>query len=180
MSVTYEQAPEAEVGAMVARVMAEHHKHLHEMGVTIETLFASKYNADDEPEAAIVVRGQVCGAKISITSLQDRVRGIADAKLVIDGEYGWKRLTPETRAALIYRELCHLTFATDKDGNPKVDDHGRPKLKYRHSDYALDGFGSCMEIFGEASIEAKQIRLFQKVSGQFCLFPTPASLEVTR
>lgn len=178
MSVTYEQAPEAEVGAMVARVMAEHHKHLHELGVTIETLFARRYNKDDEPEPAIVIRGQVCGAKISITSLQDRVRGIADAKLIIDAEYGWNRLAQTARIAMIDRELCHLTLATDKEGNPKVDDRGRPKLKYQHFDYEISGFTSCLENHGEASIEARQIRLFQELNGQYCLFQTPASLEV--
>ena len=178
MSVTYEQAPEAEVGAMVARVMEQHHKHLHALGVTIETLFARKYNKDDEPEAAIVVRGQVCGAKISISSLQDRVRGIADAKLIIDAEYGWNRLAETARMSMIYRELCHLSLVTDKDGTAKFDDRGRPKLKYRHCDYELGGFESSMEIFGEASIEAKQIRLFQEQNGQYCLFQTPASLEV--
>lgn len=178
MSVTYEQAPEAEVGAMVARVMAEHHKHLHALGVTIETLFARKLDKEGEPAAAIVVRGQVCGAKISITSLQDRARGIADAKLIIDAEYGWERLPKDQRIAMIDRELCHLTIATDKDGEPKHDDHGRPKLKYRHFDYEISGFTSCLENYGEASIEAKQIRLFQELNGQYCLFQTPASLEV--
>lgn len=178
MSVIYEQAPEAEVGAMVARVMAEHHKHLHELGVTIETLFARKYNKDEEPEAAIVIRGQVCGAKISISSLQDRVRGIADAKLIIDAEYGWERLAPSRREAMIDHELCHLQLAVDKDGNPKVDDHGRPKLKVRHHTFEISGFPEVMERHGEAAIEVHMIKVFAEEWGQYCLFPLPGTKVV--
>lgn len=178
MSVTYEQAPEAEVGKMIAEVMQQHHPLLNGAGVTIEALFARNYDKDGQAEPAIVVRGQACAAKISITNLSDRVRGIADAKLIIDAEYGWNRLAESRRIAMIDHELCHLEPAVDKDGVPKLDDHGRPKLKIRHHDWELTGFADVAERHGEAALEVHQIVRWEESYGQLALFPLKGLAEV--
>ncbi len=178
MSVTFEQAPEAEVGKVVAEVMAKHHGRLAEVGITVECLFARKYNKEDEPVEAMMVRGHPALAKISITNLQDRVRGLADAKLVIDAEFGWKRLTPARREALIDHELTHLDLVVDADGVQKVDDHGRPKLKIRHHTWELTGFAEVAERHGEAAIEVREMTRWAEEYGQFALFPLAGTKEV--
>lgn len=177
MGTGYDKAPK-EVLSVVEAAMHDHHAELEAAGVTIQVLFAHKYDADGEPEPAMKTRGQQILAKVSITNLQDRTRGIADAKLVIDREYGWARLSEFRRAALIDHELTHLNLTMDQDGMVKLDDRGRPKLHMRHHDFEIAGFGEILGRHGEAAVEAEQIRRFSEEYGQLCLFPLPGTTLV--
>lgn len=177
MRVTKDKAPDGAIN-MVTAMMFEHHKDLHNAGVTVEVLFASKLNKDEEPEPPMMVRGHQALAKISITSDDDRLLGIADAKLVIDAVYGWDRQTEARRQAIIDHELTHLELVRDKDDQIKVDDHGRPKLKIRHHDWELTGFAEVCERHGEAAIEAREMTRWAEQWGQFALFPLRGTTEV--
>src|SRR6185437_13224275 len=178
MATGYDKVP-IEVTEMVAEMMHEHHPELEAAGVTVQTLFAFKY--DDEtgaPEPAMKTRGQTVLAKISITNLQDRVRGIADAKLVIDRAFGWERISNGRRQALIDHELTHLNLTTDADGMTKLDDCRRPKLHMRHHDWELTGFAEVCERHGEAAVEVHEILRWQEEYGQYAMFPLKGTTEV--
>src|SRR5437879_10098625 len=120
MATGYDKAPQP-ITALVAQVIHDHHPELEAAKVTIQVLLAHKYDKDGEPEPAMKTRGQVVLAKTSITNLQDRTRGIADAKLVIDRTFGWERLAEARRIALIDHELTHLNLSLDHDGLVKLE-----------------------------------------------------------
>ena len=172
MATAYDRVPD-EVNKMIAGVMKEYHGELEAAGVTLQVLWAFSYDADGEPVPAMKVRGHIALAKTSVTSLPDRVRGLPDAKIVIDREFGWNRFSETRRLALIDHEITHLTLVLDRDGNVRADDLGRPKLRLRNHDWELTGFAEVAERHGEAAIEVHEMVRWQEERGQTCLFPFP-------
>lgn len=182
--IGYEKAS-SEIMTVIDKVMLLHHKPLVDAGVTLQVLLVHKYDANDELVPAMLVRGHVALAKTSITSHQDRARGIADAKLTIDAEYGWSRLPEAGREALVDGELTGIQLITEDEVESevtvtrvKLDDCGRPKLKLIPPDIRIVGRAAMLERYGEASMETKQIRHFQQSTGQYALFQMPGTKQV--
>jgi len=159
MPKTYEIA-DANTRELIEAVRGQHHPSLQSHGVTIGGLFVSSENKDGEEMPALKHRGFPVAAQIQITSLADRTRGVADAKLTID-RFVWARLPDASKRALLDHELAHLLIATDKHGAPKFDDIGRPKLKIRPHDWELNGFVDVAERHGEAAMEMRALRAFR-------------------
>jgi hypothetical protein len=157
-----------DVKQLIKAAMDTHHPTLSEAGVTVHAIYAERYDEDGEPIAAIKVHGVPAVAKIAITALEDRVRGIADAKLTIDRGQ-WHGMAESRRLALLDHELTHLVLKLDEDGL-KLDDIGRPTLKIKHHDWELTGFAAVVERHGEASVEARQFARFEEAYGQLMLF----------
>jgi hypothetical protein len=158
MSKTYEVV-DRETDALIAKVLRTHHEELHREGVTIGGLFVTHEDKHGMPQPAIKNRGYPIAAQIQITSLSDRVRGLADAKLTID-HFFWDKLPEASKLALIDHEVTHLILAMDDDG-PKRDDFGRPMLKIRPHDWELTGFVDVVERHGEAAVEMRSLRAFR-------------------
>ena len=182
MSTTYEKAPNA-IQAMVERAMEQYHPDLAKLKVTIDTIIVSRLDRipggeDGDTEAVHAMKrgGYPIDAKIGVTSLQDRARGIADAKLMIDG-LEWNKATDRQRAALIDHELEHLDLVQlkptkkepDRTG-PQRDDLGRACLKIRPHDWVLAGFQTVAERHGHHSHEALQFANFRAEYAQLNLF----------
>lgn len=102
-------------------------------------------------------RGHAILAKIRIVGLRDRVEGMADAELIVDGDR-WVLLDAKERAALIDHELTHIEVVYGKDSRPKRDAHGRPKLRTKHHDYETGWFREVAERHGDHSQEIQQAR----------------------
>lgn len=165
MAVTYEPVPDM-VRESVYGVMRECHAELTKAEVTVHGLFARDSDKEtDEPIQAVKRAGYPAAAKISVTSLADRARGIADAKLVIDA-FSWERLSEAQRLALIDHELEHLALKVDNEtGEVKRDDLGRPKLGTRCHDFELGFFASIAERRGKVAIEASEVAAFNEKYG---------------
>lgn len=162
----YERAKKA-LCDQVQRVMDRHHGRLAELSVpvTVDTLIA--YVSKDESgnpksDYAIKVGGVPAYAKIRIVSLKDRVKGHADAELVIDGD---RCLVWDTdrMSALIDHELTHLEpqFEAAPEGaasNLKLDDANRPRLKMRLHDRQFGWFDEVASRHGQHSIEVRQFQ----------------------
>lgn len=175
MGTTYERAGKG-IEAMVQRAVETYHPELQKEGVSIDVTVARRESKKEGDCHALKRNGYLIDAKIQITSLQDRSRGIADAKLTIDA-FEWDRSTDRRRVALIDHELEHLdlvpirptkknAFAT---GN-KRDDLGRPCLRSRPHDWELTGFKDVAERHGEHSHEAIQFVNFRAEYAQLNLF----------
>jgi hypothetical protein len=146
---------------LIARVINEHHGDLAKAGVTVHVLMATNENKAGEPIAALKQRGYPIAAQIQITSLADRNRGIADAKLTID-EFAWDRLPDASRIALLDHELEHLSLVYDsKTGQLKHDDLGRPKLRTRPHDFEVGFFNTAAQRHGAAAVEVQALRAFR-------------------
>ena len=152
MGKTYHPAGDG-VDWLVKQVMENNHPDLHREGVTVGTL---RVFSDDG--APLKSKGYPAIADIKPTSLEDRVRGLPDAKLRLDGS-AWGDMTPEARTALIDHELTHLELVCDKEtGDPVRDDHGRPRLKSRPHDWEIGGFDEVVRRHGDHAPELRALR----------------------
>lgn len=160
--------------AILNSVLKDYHENLS--GVKVDFLFAERVTKHHETRPALNKDGRAIAAKIQITSLQDRARGIADAKLIVD-MFEWTRLSDTRKAALLDHEVTHLqpvfyrpTKKNHYDESQKRDDLGRPMLKIRPHDWVITGFEEVVKRHGEASYEVHQFRQFEEDYGQLMLF----------
>jgi hypothetical protein len=161
---------------MVERAIEKYHPELAKEKVSIDTVIVARLDKDEQSVHAMKQAGYPIDAKIGVTSLQDRARGLADAKLVIDG-LEWNSATDRQRVALIDHEVEHLDLVPvkptkkepDRVGN-KRDDLGRPCLRIRPHDWQLAGFKDVVERHGQHSHEAKQFANFRAEYAQLNLF----------
>jgi Putative phage metallopeptidase len=160
-SIGYEKCGK-DVDQVVKYACQQWHNDLVGAGVTIGCIFARAYDRHGERIPAIKVHGFPALAKISITNLEDRVRGLPDAKLVIDGNE-WDRMNPNARAALVDHELEHLMVGDE------TDDFGLPKLKIKQHDWQLAGFYQVAERQRENAPEVQAIAAFREDCGQLLL-----------
>jgi hypothetical protein len=164
-AIGYEHPP-AEVTDLLDDAMTRWHVELVEARVKVKPLFARAYDRHGDAIPAIKVRSHAVIAKIKITSLEDRVRGMGDATLLIDGSR-WERMGHNARLAMLDHELEHLELIEDK-----LDDAGRPKLKMKHHDWECAGFDSVAKRQGENSIEAQNLAALRERFAQL-LLPFP-------
>jgi hypothetical protein len=185
VSTTYEAGNKA-IAALVQHALEKYHPELHKEGVTVDCIIVRKTTGKDdatEDVHALKRAGYPLDAKIGVTSLQDRARGIADAKLMIDG-FEWNKATDRQRLGLIDHELEHLTLVEHKptEKDPAIyflkDDLGRPKLKVRPHDWELAGFQTVAIRHGEHSHEAIQFANFRTEYAQLNLFGPPDLLAI--
>lgn len=175
MATTFQECGD-EVTRLINQVMTKHHKELADAHVTIHAIGARRESKREGAIQALKAEGLPVAAKIQITSLQDRTRGVADAKLTID-MLGWDMMATTRKEALIDHELMHLSVvqlrATKKNPYAKgvrFDDLGRPMLKIRPHDWRLTGYAEVVERHGEASVESAAFMHFRAEFGQLNLF----------
>lgn len=152
MPTTYQRAPE-HVTNRVMWLMEQYHAELFEFGVSVDVLCAYADPEKDEP--AVKLAGYRCLAKVRSVSYKDRVKGCADAEIIIDGDelFGW---TERELDAILDHELTHLEINRDSEGNAKTDDLGRPRFKLRKHDIHFGWFDSIADRYGKDSQEVKQ------------------------
>jgi len=143
------------------------HKPLIDNHVTFDFLFAfPDYDEHGEPiNDALVLHGVPASAIARITKLKDRVKGMADAEVAIDGER-WEKMNEAERRAVLDHELFHFEIKPDKEGNVK-DDIGRPRLKMREHDRQFGWFDIIAKRHGQASVECQQAKELMDEAGQF-------------
>jgi hypothetical protein len=172
--ITYDDC-DGKTYQMIKSTMAQYHPDLAGADVTVRAVFAHNEDKDGNAVCAVKAHGHTAAAKIQVTSLQDRARGLADCKLTID-HYSWERMAESRRIALIDHELEHLELKTDDDG-VVYDDRNRPKLKCKLHDWLLAGFASIIERHGEAAVEHREMIRWQETWGQLSLFPMVGTTE---
>jgi hypothetical protein len=154
---TFREA-DAAVQKLVATVAKKHHKELTEAGVTITTLMAFATRKEDGSLSgpAMAEKGFALAGRIKITSHKDRVAGLADAILMLDGDR-WEEWSEERQAALVDYELTHLEIRRDEEGGVLLDDCCRPKLKIKQHDAQVGVFFSNMEKYGKDAIDTEVV-----------------------
>lgn len=133
---TYQKCP-PEVNQMARELLKEFESHLPvlDAGVTIACLFAYGDRDEDTGELksdAIKHHGQRALGLCRIVNEKDRVKGCADAEILLDGDY-WPTIDVPQQRALLDHELHHIKVK-DKKGIIQHDCAGRPKLKMRKHD----------------------------------------------
>jgi hypothetical protein len=173
--ITYEPAPPA-IEALLVRTMEKCQPALHKAGVRISVLLVRREVKKEGYVHALKAKGYPLYAKTQVTSLPDRARGLADAKLVIDA-FAWDGLPDRRKAALLDHELQHLDLVeyrpTKRNGwltGIRHDDLGRPMLRSRPHDWEIAGFAEVVERHAGNSIEAAHFEAFRERFGQLNLF----------
>lgn len=144
---------------LIGALKEQYHPELFNLEVTVDCLIA--YGTRNETgfltSPALTKNGVQCAGLVRITNLKDRVKGMADVEMLIDGDQldDWNR---EELSAIIDHELTHVELNTDKEGNPRGDDIGRPQLKLRKHDYEFGFFNSVARRHGESSAECRNCR----------------------
>lgn len=167
MPTTYEACGDA-VNELIAATIEKYYPDLLRLEATVAAVFVAKTDKEGIPETGLKRNGYPAAAKIQVTPLADRARGMADAKLTID-RYSWDRLAEHARAALIDHELYHLELKVgeDDDGNPiECDDLGRPRLKCRPHDWEMTGFAEVAARHGENALEVQAVKAFRAEYGE--------------
>lgn len=94
---------------------------------------------------------------ININNQRDRVDGLADSTIVIDGDQFFD-LPEEKQIAVLDHELQHLEIVRDEENGIQLDDCNRPKLKMRLHDLFVGGFTAVIARHGEDAVEVEQVR----------------------
>lgn len=152
-------APTPETLSLLSSVMEEYYPDLIKNNVTVDVTMA--YAKEGEPLKA---GGYPALAYIKITSLKHRIKGLKDCEITIDGQI-WETLTEAQQKAVVDHELHHVIVTTDKEGNTKIDDAGRAKLRLRRHDYQLGWFREVANRHGENSTECYQAKILLKNDG---------------
>jgi hypothetical protein len=152
---TYVSAPDAVTGVVWTAIKNWHHE-LTEAGVRVAVLLA--YGRRDEEtneitSPAISHGGYPALGLCRINGLRDRVEGKADATLIFDGDQ-WPGLSDARQLSLADHECQHLELVRDDEGNVKLDDACRPRLKIRKHDLVVGGFTKIVERHGGEANEA--------------------------
>lgn len=162
MANKYIKADEA-TQAIFNEILEEHHKELSAVGITFDLLFGYAAKNDDQEIIgnALKVGGFPTNSISSIIDLKNRVKGNADAEVVLDGDT-WPKLDEEQKRAVIDRALQHFVVARNIDDAVVLDTHGRPKLKLRKEDWRISLFNVIAQRHGVASPEVDTLKRFTK------------------
>lgn len=153
MPTTYSKA-KPPILDLLADAIARYHGPLKEAEVTVGVLCAWPGPDDEHP---VKLHGYPCLATIRVTPYRQRVHGIEDAVITLDGP-AWAQKTEAEQLAILDHELQHLELVRDRDGILKADDQGRPKLKLRLHDWQLGGFEVIAQRHGQAAAEVQAFR----------------------
>lgn len=160
-----------EIQGLVRELIEKYHPGLraNDVDVRVMVAFAKVNDKTGETQGpAVKHHGYPAYAVIRVCNLKQRVQGLGDAEITIDGDR-WSDLTPEQQEALIDHELEHLEFKKDKHGGIKWDDLGRPQLKLRPHDWQLGGFENVSRRHGENAIEVKEMNAHLEARRQLFL-----------
>jgi hypothetical protein len=146
------------------RSLDAHRERLKDITIAVLSAHASR-DKDDEPRGeALSCRGRPILGKIRISSIEDRAEGMADVRVLLNGDR-WGQLSAPMQRAVI-DDCLTLIEVQQKDGAPKRDDLGRPKLQQRPWDFEVYGFHDVAERHGAHSVEVHNFRVLFDEHGQ--------------
>ena len=172
MPSTYALA-EARDKELLTEVVRGHHTDIDTTAVKIDLLFAFRDPEGDAP--AILKDGLRVLGKVSPIGLKDRIKGMGDAEIIIDGD-AWGTMNSLEKLALLDHFLTSLEVKRDKAGEFVYDDYQRPVLKSRPHDRVIRLYHDVAVRHGANSIEVKQMEDLFLQSGKMYL-PEPKGSE---
>ncbi len=141
-----------------------HRERLKDVTIAVLSAHASR-DEDDEPRGeALSSRGRPILGKIRISTVEDRAEKVADVRVLLNGDR-WGQLSAAMQRSVIDNCLTQIEVQ-QKDGAPKRDDLGRPKLQQRPFDFELAGYNEVAERHGTHSVEVHNFRVLFDETGQ--------------
>ena len=153
---TYTVADES-IQKKVRGLIHLYHRDLHEADATYSVIMAHAKRDKDSGEpvgpALLSATKWPALAKVRVVSLRDRVAGLADFQILLDGDR-WEVLSPQEQAAVLDHECEHVeVMKSPETGRVKTDDCGRPRMVLRAHDWECSGFDAILERHKEHAVE---------------------------
>ncbi len=145
-------------------LIRKYHPDLDSASAKIDIVMAFRDPEGEEP--AMKVRGHRVYGQAKIMNLKDRVKGMGDAEITLDGDIWETNLSEEVKAALLDHELEHFEVKRDKTVEFIWDDINRPLLKLKDHDREMGWFDSVARRHRGSSIEIMQLRKLFVDEGQ--------------
>jgi hypothetical protein len=157
----------ADIQTLFDEVLEEHHQELIAIGVSFDILigYAPKNDEGERTGPALKIHGLPTNSMSGIVNLKNRVKGNADAEIILDGDT-WPTLQDDQKKAILDRALEYFVVARNIDGEVIMDTHGRPKLKMRQPDWNFSLFNSIAARHGAASPEVETMKSFAKTQSE--------------
>jgi hypothetical protein len=149
-------------------LVANYHADLDTSGATFNIIFALRDPEDESEKPVLANKGHRVFGVSKIHSLKERLLGLADAEILLDGD-AWPSMNGKAKRAVLDHQLQYFEVKRDKEGEFVYDDLQRPALKMRQSDRSFDWFDSVAERHQEHSMEVIQMRRLFSESGQIYL-----------
>ncbi len=147
------------------RNLDPHRERLKDVTIAVFSAHASRDEKSDEPRGeALSCRGRPILGKIRISTVEDRAEKMADVRVLLNGDR-WGQLSAAMQRSVIDNCLTQIEVQ-QKDGAPKLDDLGRPKLQQRPWDFELCGYNEVAERHGSHSVEVHNFRVLFDETGQ--------------
>ena len=154
---TYSNATN-DAATLLSELMQAHYPKLVEVELRVGLLFAcATRDKNGEPKGpAVKHNGWPAAATVRIVNHKDRVAGLPDVQIVVDGDK-WSEWEEKTQRATLHHELEHIELQYDQEGNLKTDDCFRPKVKLRPHDFQLGWFHNIIEKYERHAFEAQAL-----------------------
>ncbi len=143
------------INDMVNTLIDNHYGELAECQIRIGVLFAHP-RAPMKP--ALTTNGVPVLSTIRKINLKDRVAGLPDAQIILDGPY-WNdpNTTNDNQLELLDSQLYRLELKRDKTRAIKTDDAQRPIITLKRYDYFIAGHDSIIRRYGNNSLALRAI-----------------------
>jgi hypothetical protein len=129
---------------------------------------------EDELVPCLRLRGAACLAYIRTIRVQQKIYLEYDAEIMVDN-FHWRDMLEPRRKAVLDHELTHLEICKNKQGQPKLDDQGRAKIRLKPDDYTLTGFYQNVRRHGSNSPEWNSLAsVYQIATTEFASSSTVA------
>lgn len=141
-----------------------HRERLQDVTIAVLSAHASRDEEDEPRGEALSCRGRPILGKIRISTTEDRAEGMADVRVLLNGDR-WGQLSGPMQRAVV-DECLTMIEVWQKDGAPIRDDLGRPKLQQRPFDFELSGYHDVAARHGASSVEVHNFRVLFDEHGQ--------------
>ncbi len=165
MSAAIYSLADTDTEKLCAELIQKYHGDLDTTGATFDIVFALRDPESDSDKPAISVNGKRVYGISKVHNLKERILGLKDAEIVLDGD-AWPNIRIETKRALLDRQLQHFEVKRDKEGEFVLDDLNRPILTLRKPDRTFGWFDAVAARHGKESIEAREMRHLFEQAGQ--------------
>ena len=150
---------------LCADLVQKYHPDLDTTGATFDLVFALRDPESESDKPALAVSGQRVYGISKIHNLKDRILGLKDAEIVLDGD-AWPAMSAQVKSAVLDHQLQYFEVKRDKDGEFVLDDLNRPVLALRKPDRSFGWFDAVADRHRQHSLEAIQLRRLFTEAGQ--------------
>ena len=144
-------------------VIKKYHPELDTTGAKVDLLMV--FRAPDSESPAMEEQRIRVFSKSSVVKLKDRVKGMGDCEIILDGD-AWGEKSPQEKIAILDHALASFEVKRDKNGDFIWDDLNRPVIKIKPYSHVIRWHAEVASRQRNYSLEAGALRhLFAE---QYC------------